>query len=80
MKKTDWFPADMKPVRVGVYEACMEVITDRFGTRHIEYGFARWDGHRCGALHSDAESASRLVLWSIGSQRKAWRGLTEKTA
>lgn len=74
---TDWYPADVKPVRVGVYEACMEVFTDRFGTYHIEFGFAKWDGNRWGPMHTDPSAANELITWATGSQRKGWRGLKE---
>jgi len=74
---TEWFPADVKPVHVGVYQACMEVIEDRLGATSIEYGFAKWDGQRWGKIFATASAAD---WWETqGSQRKAWRGLKEPT-
>ncbi|WP_321853144.1 hypothetical protein [Burkholderia cenocepacia] len=75
---TEWFPPHIKPIHVGVYSACMEVVTDRFGTSHLEYGFARWDGHRWGAMCSDIRSAEELLRRHAASQAKSWRGLKEK--
>lgn len=75
MNTTEWFPAEVKPVHVGVYEACMVVIVDRFGETEIEYGFAKWDGERWGLMHSTADAASELMGWAAGAQRKASRAL-----
>jgi hypothetical protein len=74
---TGWFPPQVKPVRVGVYEAFMEVFTDRFGTSHLEFGFSRWDGRRWGAMHTDIKSANELLPWHAAAQAKSWRGLKE---
>ncbi|WP_334021343.1 hypothetical protein [Burkholderia orbicola] len=75
---TEWFPPEVKPIHVGVYQACMEVFTDRFGTSHIEYGFAKWDGQRWGAMHTDIKSAAELIPWHAASQSKSWRGLNKE--
>ncbi|KGX12741.1 hypothetical protein X986_3889 [Burkholderia pseudomallei] len=74
---TECFPPHIKPVHIGVYPACMEVVTDRFGTSHIEYGFARWDGQRWGLMQSDIKSAEQSIFHAA-SQAKTWRGLKKK--
>jgi hypothetical protein len=80
MTKTEWYPPEIKPVHVGVYEAFMKVIEDRFGSYCFESGFAYWNGKSWGAMHTTAAEASKLIPWTTGAQRKAWRGLTEPAA
>ena len=71
MKTTPWFPGDVKPVRVGVYQ--------RSG--HGLHPFSYWDGlHWCRSTTSpkDAEAFGRRHVQSIFQTIK-WRGLTEPT-
>lgn len=74
---TGWFPSEVKPVHVGVYEAFMKVIEDRFGSCCLEFGFAYWNGESWGAMHTSAAEAAKIIPWMTGAQRKIWRGLTE---
>lgn len=66
---TDWFPANVKPVREGVYAT-------KFG-RHE--GFSHWSGQ----VWSNQYRSIALLLtggrdWGLGGQLKEWRGLAEK--
>lgn len=66
-KLTPWFPADVKPVRVGVYKARL--------TKNPEVsGFGFWDGRRWGWLHNTEQRAMTDDLEG-SSQNKEWRGL-----
>jgi hypothetical protein len=79
MKTTEWFPAHVKPVRVGVYEILMQVIEDRLGGQALEQGFCYFGGVGWAVTQSTPEDAkARGAI--LGSQHKAWRGLTEKAA
>lgn len=65
---TDWFPAEVKPVHVGVYETNMG----------LGNGFSHWDGKAWGAEYLRLDDA---LLWSpldVGRQQKKWRGLRNK--
>ena len=71
---TDWFPPDVKPVRVGVYEIF-----------HPDYGndlecFAYWDGKFWGLFMPTKQGAiSERYQHNCGShQFKTWRGLSKK--
>lgn len=75
---TEWFPPHIKPVHIGVYQACMEVCTDRFGSSHVEYGFARWDGQRWGLMQDDIKTAAERIHFQAASQAKVWRGLNKE--
>lgn len=67
MKKTKWFPADVKPVHVGVYEI-----------RHtaLPRGFAMWDGLRWSHLMCERYEEPHFEFSPF--QDKEWRGLAEK--
>ena len=70
MKTTPWFPGDVKPVRVGVYQR-------GGGVRPFSY----WNGLYwcCSAMSpKNAEDMGRRKLQSIFQAIK-WRGLTEPT-
>jgi hypothetical protein len=64
MKKTEWFPADVKPVHQGWY--------DSYKYRAHFHCRRYWNG-RWWSNEGDAES--RNVF-----QKMCWRGLTEKAA
>ena len=70
---TDWFPAHIKPVRVGVYE----VKTKDWNSLTPTY--ALWDGYCWGYFIGSVKSA---ILSHPGKaeavQNKQWRGFTEK--
>jgi len=67
MKTTPWFPCDVTPVRVGVYQ--------RKGASQTRWSY--WNGRRWGVLSATAESA--LVWGSLESisQSLPWRGLAK---
>jgi hypothetical protein len=70
MKKTDWYPPHIKPVRRGIFET-----KDATGAIRWKY----WSGYRWGwgyALISDTRRSSPLN--SFASQNVQWRGLTEE--
>lgn len=68
MKLTDWFPADVKPKRVGVY------ITRFVGDS--DHGYSYWNGEYWGSEWGSIQKAS---LWDrYGHQDKDWKGLAEK--
>lgn len=66
LKLTPWFPGDVKPVHVGVYE------TDRIGR------FQYWNGKSWGYYMPSAEAAERVKASFSARQQPEWRGLSEK--
>jgi hypothetical protein len=76
-KLTDWFPPDVKPVRVGVYEM-------RPGNDIVWGGqlgrFQHWNGERWGGYSSSPNLAalSDCVNFTSMHQHRGWRGLAEK--
>lgn len=81
MRKTDWFPANVKPVRVGVYEA------PGFPDEPDRTYFSYFDGKGfCGQWYSPdqamemAATPERREHWKkSGSRVYRWRGLTSST-
>jgi hypothetical protein len=66
---TRWFPADVAPVRVGVYQK-------DFGVRE-EYQF--WDGTRWHYGCSDPQETEAMRGRYDGAPKpRAWRGLTAR--
>jgi hypothetical protein len=77
MKKqmTDWFPANIKPVRAGVYEV------DTPNSKANKYAYFDSSGWRLCA--SSVKQASGEIKWpdnlsSMNLLRSKWRGFTEK--
>ena len=73
MKTTPWFPGDVDPVRIGVYQR-----------RHDSTGainFSYWNGVIWCATAVSWEAAHKNGIKCIGSwhQYIEWRGLTEPT-
>ena len=67
---TDWFPGDVKPVRIGVYQ-------QRNPDGHL--GYQRWDGKFWYSWESTIDLAARATLVVDGSfQCDPWRGLANK--
>jgi hypothetical protein len=63
---TPWYPGDVKPVRVGVYER-----KSHTGT------FSYWDGKRWGmGAHFARQAANDRDPSAF--QREPWRGLTKE--
>jgi hypothetical protein len=76
---TPWYPADVKPVRPGVYEVLFRVIEDRLGGHALEQGFCYFGTVGWATTQSTVEEAiAKGVI--LGSQHKAWRGLREPAA
>ena len=75
MKKqmTDWFPKQVKPVRVGVYQV-------RADKQDKDKCFSYWDGthwgYFCWSIEQAIQQGSEKSL--IATQNKQWRGFTEK--
>lgn len=70
---TDWFPAEVKPVCVGVYEA------DN-GSSYGRKWYSYWDGKQWGYADTDHEVAFLLrgeetEAWDLFPP--AWRGLSQ---
>ena len=68
MKKyTNWFPPEIKPVHIGVYEV------------FDEGSYAFWSGKHWGWTVSSVATATTLKEHIEGSiQSRTWRGLTKK--
>ena len=66
MKLTPWFPGDVKPVHVGVYER-------RLKFRAGVY-YSQWDGEKWLRLHWTVEGAAHQILDSV-YQNLPWRGV-----
>lgn len=68
MKLTDWYPGDVKPVRVGVYER--EYPLSGIGC------YCKWDGKM---WHSGYENVDRASIEPAISniQNLPWRGLSK---
>ena len=64
---TPWFPADVKPVRPGVYE--VQTITGRF---------AYFDGYSWGWSFATKREAERDRDPWYAMQKKLWRGLNKE--
>lgn len=72
MKKTEWFPADVKPVRFGIYECDRYIPADkdepaRRQRRFLEFDYLGWRYPEHG-----------LPAMMFVSQHDKWRGLAEK--
>lgn len=71
MKTTDWFPADIKPVHVGVYETKSPVFNQ-------PGRFSFWSGKKWSAAFFDRFAARNHADISTRFQERKWRGLAEK--
>lgn len=71
MKKTEWFPGDVKPVYVGVYW------TRRpgWGEDYVEYP-AKWTG-KCWAIDCATLERAAEVETESEYQDRQWLGLAE---
>jgi hypothetical protein len=69
MKKTEWFPANVKPVRVGVYR-----VEKSFGVVWAHWNGKSWS-HGCTQRNVPAD-----VAWFYDQAYPVieWRGLAEK--
>ena len=80
-KLTEWFPAEIKPVRVGVYEVS-NIFREKIGT------YAYWDGKWWHGYNDTIDGAMENIeirmnlaannLRLLASQNKQWRGLAEQ--
>lgn len=68
-KLTKWFPPEVKPVHVGVYQTDFEPLG-----KDIEY--SHWNGVRWGPQWDCIERAA-CANGTQGIQNKHWRGLSE---
>jgi hypothetical protein len=71
---TDWYPADVKPVRAGVYET---IAPNRPPGQLGWYSY--WNGKVWGIAYGH-----RYLAWSVYAepskfQDRQWRGLTEQS-
>ena len=65
-KKTAWFPGDVRPVRIGVYE-----------TEDSEPCFQFWSGNEWGHCAGNVAAAVRLRKHRSAFQNNPWRGLAQ---
>jgi hypothetical protein len=65
---TDWFPADVKPAHVGVYERRGQ------GVR-----YAHWDGTQWLLPGETPAEAAQHFNHPAAAQHLPWRGLQEKS-
>ena len=68
---TPWFPAHIKPVRVGVYEVRLV-----FTPSDFDDGYAYYDGEKWSCMVCDFSDVERAGFWGA-EQKKAWRGFTQ---
>lgn len=73
-KLTPWFPPDVKPVRVGVYEARWTLPAMR--VRNIQY--QHWNGVTWGAWAQSPTAALRNAIGPSMRQDPEWRGLAKE--
>jgi hypothetical protein len=70
MKKTDWFPRDVRPARVGVYET----LDRRFSGRD-DIRFQHWNGKFWGAYAATQVIAEDSASVRSNCRAPKWRGL-----
>lgn len=68
MRVTPWFPADIKPVHVGVYETQCGVFGD---------SYRYWDGQRWSVARMNPVLAFDSRSWVARNQSPRWRGLAQ---
>lgn len=67
MKLTDWFPGDIKPIRVGIYER-----------RYSEsINFSKWNGEYWSFGYYSVDLANERGHYLSQYQNLPWRGLAE---
>jgi hypothetical protein len=69
MKMTKWFPGDVKPVHVGVYETA---------PMHGIQFFQFWNGQSWGYAAQDPEMAREWSDMPSFHQNDSWRGLAKE--
>lgn len=73
MKKyemTDWFPVNVKPTHVGVYEV-----------RYFPTGkYCLWDGKKWAWCQTTVNYAYKYASTKGASQHKIWRGIKKDAA
>jgi len=73
IQKTPWFPSNIKPVRVGVYE------TKWYCVDSWERGFSYWNGDQWTNGVDSPDRADFYKNWVRGAyQEKKWRGFTKE--
>lgn len=73
-KLTQWFKADIKPTRVGVYQANWLPKADTYGD-----WYAYWDGKEWGWMALNISEAVRVYKETDRRHKRlAWRGLAAK--
>lgn len=69
---TEWFPADVKPVREGIYETKSPVMNDDPGR------YSYWNGGSWGGAYMDNRTAFAGRHKESMFQNRPWRGLTSE--
>jgi len=73
---TPWFPANLKPVRVGVYGTrLLKSSTARSPNAALDReGYSYWDGHYWGHTHGTVRQAYANRRHKSPYQNKPWQG------
>lgn len=67
-KLTPWFPADVKPVHVGVYER-------NYGSKkNPDLVYCKWDGKKWMVCSSNINGANKQTCHTL-LQSEEWRGI-----
>ena len=78
MKKTDWFPPNIKPVHIGVYETQFKLPAEKWAKEEENKGYSYWNGKEWSNQRLNPEKARRYNDSYGAIQKKKWRGFTEK--
>lgn len=70
-KLTNWYPSNVKPVRIGVYRTTSDIF---IGPEYYSF----WDGHRFNGNWDTVERAFNRRDYGDGSSVANWRGLARK--
>lgn len=73
MKRTEFLPGDIKPVRTGVYER--DFRQSRGVNRNIGIAYCYWDGKRWAIFDITPERAESCKHLESSCQQLPWRGL-----
>ena len=77
MTKTEWYPAGVKPMRVGVYER-MITANDTGIVKMFHHSFAKWDGKCWRTGGGSVAFANGMRVSSVYQDAGfKWRGLAK---
>ena len=76
-KYTDWFPANVKPCRVGVYQVRRKLAGVWIGGLNGGAAYAHWNGKEWAWAEMSVKAADFDRRTRGADQDKRWRGLTK---